>query len=82
MAVDLTEAEAKSKHVALLQLRGDQWKMEPIPLQTVRPFLVKEIILEDHDEEHDLNSEEGLRYAAGRLHPSCRFSCHAMHMPV
>ena len=60
VATALVEGEAKPKHVALLSVLGDKWNLDPIPLTTVRPFVIKEVALEDHDEEYDLHKEEGL----------------------
>ena len=34
--------------------------MNAIPLQTVRPFVSRNISLETHEEEYDLRSDEGL----------------------
>ncbi|KAL1515391.1 hypothetical protein AB1Y20_002019 [Prymnesium parvum] len=62
VATELSEAEAKPKHVCILQLYGEKWKMSSIRLQTVRPFSFGEVVLEEHkgSTEHDLHSDEGL----------------------
>lgn len=60
VATELADAEAAQKCVALLQICGDQWKVERLELETVRPFKLRELVLEEHGEERDLNNEEGL----------------------
>ena len=60
VATSLVEGEAKPKHVALLSIKDDNWKMESIPLTTVRPFLLREVVLEEHAEESDLHDERNL----------------------
>lgn len=57
---ELVEPEARPKHAGLLSLRGDQWKLDPLPLRTVRPFVTREVCLREHEEEYDLHSEEQL----------------------
>ncbi|KAL3896350.1 MAG: hypothetical protein SGPRY_013292, partial [Prymnesium sp.] len=60
VATSLVEAEAKPKHVALLQIRGEEFKMEAVPLCNVRPFAIKEVALADFETEYNLHGEEGL----------------------
>ena len=60
VATALVEGEARPKHVALLSVCGDQWSMTPLPLRTVRPFVIGETVLKEHEEEHDLHDENGL----------------------
>ena len=36
------------RKVALLQVRNKEFKLEAIPLRTVRPFMVDEVVLQDH----------------------------------
>ena len=64
VATDLADTEAKQKCVAWLQVRGDTWKMEPLTLKTVRPFKLREIVLEEHAEEYDLTSEDHIGCAS------------------
>ena len=42
--------EAKAKHVGILSITGKDFKMEPIRLKTVRPFLMKDITLAEEPE--------------------------------
>lgn len=45
------------RHVALLQIQGKEFKMTPLPLRTVRPFVIEDLSLAEAGEEHgiDLN---------------------------
>ncbi|KAF7258557.1 hypothetical protein EG68_03799 [Paragonimus skrjabini miyazakii] len=47
VATTLSEGEAREKAVALLDVRGKHFKVTRIPLQTVRPFLFRDVVLED-----------------------------------
>ncbi|PQK15079.1 hypothetical protein BB8028_0005g05950 [Beauveria bassiana] len=45
VATSLVPGEAVQKHVAIVSVTGKEFKMEKIPLKTVRPFVTREIIL-------------------------------------
>ncbi|OAQ96287.1 hypothetical protein LLEC1_04849 [Akanthomyces lecanii] len=45
VATSLVPGEAVQKHVAIVSVTGKDFKMEKIPLKTVRPFVTREIIL-------------------------------------
>lgn len=47
VATSLVPGEAVSKQVAILSITGKQFKVDPIRLQSVRPFIMREIILRD-----------------------------------
>lgn len=47
VATSLMPGEAVSKHVAILSITGKEFKSEPIRLKTVRPFVMREIVLQD-----------------------------------
>ncbi|CAO2205929.1 unnamed protein product [Urochloa humidicola] len=47
IATSLINAEAKPKHVLLLEIKGMQYRPTKIPLQSVRPFEYAEVVLED-----------------------------------
>ncbi|THH04764.1 hypothetical protein EW145_g5283 [Phellinidium pouzarii] len=51
VATSLADGEALEKHVALLQIQGKEFHMEPIPLRTVRPFIIDEVLLIEAAEE-------------------------------
>ena len=45
VATSLVEGESQAKHIGLLQVRGEAYKLAPIPLAQVRPFVVDEVAL-------------------------------------
>lgn len=47
VATSLMPGEAVPKHVAVLSVTGRDFKVEPIRLKTVRPFVMKEIVLHE-----------------------------------
>ncbi|KIJ94608.1 hypothetical protein K443DRAFT_683589 [Laccaria amethystina LaAM-08-1] len=55
VATSLADGEAIEKHVALLEVQGKEFKMTPIPLRTVRPFVIEEVVLNEVAEEEGLN---------------------------
>lgn len=50
VATSLVEGEAKPKQVAVLEIRGQDFRMTSRALQTVRPFKMSEVVLSDIDE--------------------------------
>lgn len=40
-----------NRHVALLQIQGKEFRLEPLPLRTVRPFVIDEVVLIEAAEE-------------------------------
>lgn len=49
IATSLCEGESKPKHVGLLKINKNHFKMTSLKLKSVRPFIFDNIILEDHD---------------------------------
>ncbi|KAF8581791.1 DNA repair exonuclease [Ramaria rubella] len=47
VATSLAEGESLQKHVALVEIQGKDFQLTPIPLRTVRPFIMEEIVLID-----------------------------------
>ena len=47
IATSLSEGETKAKHIGLLEVRGREFKLRKIPLQTVRKFYLEDIVLSD-----------------------------------
>lgn len=47
IATSLSEGETKQKHIGLLMVRGKDFKIKPIALQTVRQFYMEDIVLTD-----------------------------------
>ncbi|KAJ6785714.1 hypothetical protein PWT90_06256 [Aphanocladium album] len=45
VATSLVPGEAVQKHVAIVSVTGKEFRMDKIPLKTVRPFVTREIIL-------------------------------------
>lgn len=50
VATSLMPGEAVPKHVAILSITGKDFKVDPIRLKTVRPFVMKEIVLAEEKE--------------------------------
>ncbi|GMF30995.1 unnamed protein product [Phytophthora lilii] len=50
VATSLVEGEAKPKHVAVLEINGQSFRMHNRELQTVRPFKMGEVILSEIEE--------------------------------
>uniref|UniRef100_A0A803T602 Double-strand break repair protein MRE11 n=1 Tax=Anolis carolinensis TaxID=28377 RepID=A0A803T602_ANOCA len=48
VVTSLSPGEAVKKHVGLLRIKGKKMNLQKIPLQTVRPFYIEDIILADH----------------------------------
>jgi len=60
IATEFVETEADHKHLGILHLWKDKWRLESVPLQTMRPFKCKEVILAEFEEEYDLRTDEAL----------------------
>ncbi|KAK4696146.1 double-strand break repair protein MRE11, partial [Lecanoromycetidae sp. Uapishka_2] len=50
VATSLMPGEAIPKHVAIMSVTGKEFEVEPIRLKTVRPFVMKEIVLAEEKE--------------------------------
>ncbi|EPQ51935.1 DNA repair exonuclease [Gloeophyllum trabeum ATCC 11539] len=50
VATSLADGESLEKHVALLQIQGKEFQLTPIPLRTVRPFVLDEVVLSEEAE--------------------------------
>ncbi|KAI0365004.1 DNA repair exonuclease [Pilatotrama ljubarskyi] len=59
VATSLADGEALEKHVALLKIQGKEFELTPIPLRSVRPFVIDEVVLSEAAEEEgfDLNDK-------------------------
>ncbi|KAJ3719144.1 Metallo-dependent phosphatase-like protein [Lentinula guzmanii] len=51
VATSLADGEAITKHVALLTIHDKEFQIEPLPLRTVRPFVIEEVVLSEVAEE-------------------------------
>lgn len=58
VATSLSEGESIDKHIGILYIHKNQFKLEKIMLQTVRPFVFKSIDLINYEEELDLNDDD------------------------
>eukprot|EP00300_Choanocystis_sp_HF-7_P014407 c18682_g1_i1.p1 GENE.c18682_g1_i1~~c18682_g1_i1.p1 ORF type:complete len:749 (+),score=185.56 c18682_g1_i1:172-2247(+) len=47
VATSLIGGESKPKHVGLLEVKEQKWKMTPIPLKTIRPMMIDTVKLAD-----------------------------------
>ena len=70
VATSLVPGEAVPKHVAIVTVTGRHFKVEPHRLKTVRPFVMKEIVLNDEKgmkslAKKDNNRSELTRYLEG-----------------
>ncbi|KAI6112394.1 Metallo-dependent phosphatase-like protein [Pisolithus croceorrhizus] len=59
IATSLADGESIEKHVALLQIQGKEFELKPIPLRTVRPFVLEDVVLSEAAEEEgfELNDQ-------------------------
>ncbi|KAL9100057.1 MAG: hypothetical protein Q9187_009410, partial [Circinaria calcarea] len=63
VATSLMPGEAVPKHVAILSVTGRDFKVETIRLKTVRPFVMKEIVLSEDKEAKKLAKKADNRIA-------------------
>ncbi|KAE8991665.1 Double-strand break repair protein [Phytophthora fragariae] len=70
VATSLVEGEAKAKHIAVLEINGQRFRMDTRELHTVRPFKMGEVILGEIEElePNDPDVAERIReYLEGRV---------------
>ncbi|KAL3455842.1 Mre11 DNA-binding presumed domain-containing protein [Aspergillus heterothallicus] len=67
VATSLVPGEAVPKHVAILSISGKEMKCEPIRLKSVRPFVMREIILSEDKEAKKLARKENNRTEVTRF---------------
>lgn len=61
------------RHVALLQIQGKEFELTPLPLRTVRPFVMESIVLSEIAEEEGLNLSDQMeitKYLKNKAHPT------------
>lgn len=51
VATSLSQGESIEKKVGILEIRGKEFKLTPIALRTVRPFIFRSIDIKDYEEE-------------------------------
>lgn len=47
-ATSLCAAEAVKKHVGIVEIRGNDIRLVPVPLQSQRPLIIEDIVLEEY----------------------------------
>ncbi|RMJ28108.1 double-strand break repair protein [Aspergillus sp. HF37] len=67
VATSLVPGEAVPKQVSILSITGREFKAEPIPLRTVRPFATKEIVLSEEKGTQKLARKEDNRTEVTRF---------------
>jgi double-strand break repair protein MRE11 len=67
VATSLVPGEAVPKHVAILSITGKEMKCEPIRLKSVRPFVMREIVLSEEKEAKKLARKENNRTEVTRF---------------
>ena len=58
------------RHVALLQIQGKEFQLTPLPLRTVRPFIIEDIVLNEVADEAglDLNDQMAItKFLKGKV---------------
>ncbi|KAG8902357.1 meiotic recombination [Tulasnella sp. 403] len=55
VATSLSDGEAIPKKVAFLEIQGKEFQMTPVPLRTVRPFVMEEVFLTEAAEEQNFS---------------------------
>lgn len=69
VATSLTTGEAERKQVGILDIRGQDFRLRPIPLSQVRSFVTSEVSLSDYKEEEldpeDPNIDEAMAEILG-----------------
>lgn len=59
VATSLADGESLEKHVALVKVQGTDFELSPLPLRTVRPFVIEDVCIADIASEHgfELNDQ-------------------------
>lgn len=65
-----------SRHVALIHVHGKEYSLKPLPLRTVRPFVLEEVVLSEVAEEEGFELEDQMevtKFLRSRVtsQPSC-----------
>ncbi|KAF9453323.1 DNA repair exonuclease [Macrolepiota fuliginosa MF-IS2] len=63
VATSLADGEALEKHVALLEIQDKKFQITPIPLRTIRPFVIEEISLLSAAEEESFDITDNVEIA-------------------
>ncbi|KAJ3162342.1 Double-strand break repair protein mre11a [Geranomyces michiganensis] len=76
VATSLCEGEAVPKHVAILTVKGLDFKIDPIRLKTVRPFVIDEVSLQDIQGLRPSDQSKVQEFLQERVSPST----HSLHI--
>lgn len=60
VATSLSDGETRSKHVVILRVSGTEFELDPIPLKSVRPFMMHEVALKDAIPALELHDTKGI----------------------
>ncbi|KAI0330035.1 DNA repair exonuclease [Cubamyces sp. BRFM 1775] len=63
VATSLADGEALEKHVALLKIQGKEFELTPIPLRSVRPFVIDDVVLSEAAEEEGFDINDKIEVA-------------------
>ena len=58
------------RHVALVQIQGKEFQLTPLPLRTVRPFVIEDVVLNEVADEVglDLNDQMAItKFLKGKV---------------
>lgn len=66
VATSLVPGEAAQKHVAIVSVTGKDFKVQKIPLKTVRPFVTRELVLSQDKKFKDLDKKKDNRQEVTR----------------
>jgi len=72
------------RHVALLQIQGKEFQLTPLPLRTVRPFVIEEVVLNEVADEVglDLNDQMAItKFLKGKVSCSQSYLMWAKRLP-
>lgn len=60
VATSLSEGETRGKHVVILEVTGKQMRLLPVPLSSVRPFVMRDIALREATPRLDTHDARGV----------------------
>lgn len=74
VATSLSEGESKRKHVGLLEINHDQFRLKPIILRTVRPFVMQSVVLADEPELEAADHSQIMEFLERKVNKQTFFS--------
>ena len=68
VVTSLVAAEAKQKSVGIFEINNKNCRLIPIPLQTIRPFVIREVVLAEVDDLQDsLQNTDAIDHYLGQI---------------